>query len=235
MLRVFIGWDSRFEEPAKVLAHSMRKHSTIGLDVRYLDLEHLKRCYDFNPEPDPKASTEFTRSRFLVPYLCGYDGLAAFVDNDVVALGDMAELMHTVETISAERWQATAEVPALYVVQHDYRPADGVKMYGAVQEAYPRKLWSSLMVMDCSQLRCWTKELVETAPGSRLHRFQDIPDEKIAALPFGWNEVKDVTPDTKLYHYTEGGPWYDQYKNCPFSGLWHAARDEYRATLERTS
>src|SRR3954469_13268172 len=91
---LFIGWGFWFPEPALVAAHSFRLRSSIPLDIRFLDLKHLKDCYGFNPLPDEKATTEFTRSRFLVPWLCGYQGHAIFVDNDVVCLDDVAKLIN---------------------------------------------------------------------------------------------------------------------------------------------
>ncbi len=61
MFRIFIGWDFRFPEPADVLANSLRKHSSIELDIRYLKLPELR----LNRGYDPLASTEYTYSRFL--------------------------------------------------------------------------------------------------------------------------------------------------------------------------
>ena len=78
---------------------------------------------------------------------------------------------------------------ALRVVQHDYRPTAATKMDGAVQTVYPRKNWSSLMLMNCAELRLWSKEIVETQTGAYLHRFQDIPDEKIGEIPKTWNTL----------------------------------------------
>ncbi len=60
MLRIFIGWDSRFPEPADVLRYSLLKHSSIPLEIRYLKLDEL----NLRRERDPLASTEFTYSRF---------------------------------------------------------------------------------------------------------------------------------------------------------------------------
>ena len=57
-----------------------------------------------------------------------------------------------------------------------------VKMYGCAQTIYPRKNWSSMMLMDCAKLRLWTKQAVETQTGAYLHRFQDIPDEQIGEI-----------------------------------------------------
>lgn len=219
--RIFIGWDSRFPEPAQVLAHSIRQNASIPVEISYLNYAEIADEYGFHREPDPKASTEFTYTRFLVPYLCRYEGLALFLDNDMLCLADVAELAET-----------PMDGLALRCVQHDYQPPEGIKMYGAVQQPYPRKLWSSLMLMDCSKLRCWTKEVVETASGARLHRFQDIPDEQLGSLDPAWNEVYELTPETKLFHWTEGGPWYKQYRDCKFAQKWLSARLDWLVSID---
>ncbi len=215
MLRVFIGWDSRFPEPADVLAYSLRKHSSIALEIRYLKLAELplRRAHD------PLASTEFTYSRFLVPWLCNYQGTALFMDNDMLCLGDIKELA-----------ELDMRPYALRVVKHDYHPTNTVKMYGCPQTTYPRKNWSSLMLMDCAKLRLWTREVVETQSGAYLHRFQDIPDEQIGDLPRTWNTLDWMDEHTRLIHYTNGGPWFEAYRNHPHADVWYQARDEmYRA------
>ena len=211
MLRIFIGWDSRFPEPADVLRYSLIKYSSIPLEIRYHKLDDLgiDRVYD------PLASTEFTYSRFLVPHLCGYRGKAVFMDNDMLALADVKEL---------------DELPmddcALRVVKHDYQPSTTVKMYGCVQTSYPRKNWSSLMIMDCAKLRLWTKQVVETQTGAYLHRFEDIPEQQIGEIPYAWNMLDVMDKSTKLIHYTGGGPWFPQYADHPHAGVWCSMRDE---------
>lgn len=218
MLRIFIGWDSRFPEPADVLAYSLRKHSSIDLDVRYLKLSELMAEHDFQRQHDPLASTEFTYTRFLVPYLCNYQGKAIFMDNDMLCLGDIKQL---------------DELPmddlALRVIKHDYKPENTVKMYGCPQTSYPRKNWSSLMIMNCERLRLWTKDVVATASGAYLHRFQDVPDEQIGEIPNTWNTLDWMDDTTQLIHYTNGGPWFEQYRNHPHADIWYRYRDEMRA------
>lgn len=218
MLRIFIGWDSRFPEPADVLAHSLRQHATIPLDIHYLKLDelHLRRAHD------PLASTEFTYSRFLVPALCDFRGTALFLDNDMLCFGDVREL---------------AELPmdglALRVVKHDYTPANAVKMYGCPQTSYPRKNWSSMMLMNCDRLRVWSRETVETQSGAYLHRFEDIPDAEIGDLPRTWNTLDWMDDSTKLIHYTNGGPWFDEYRDHPHAAVWYRARDTMHAAAQR--
>lgn len=217
MNRIFIGWDSRFTAPAKVLEHSLRKHSSIPLDIRFLEYEHLRRCHGFNRVHDPLASTEFTYSRFLVPWLCDYDGVALFMDNDMLAFDDVAELFHS---NPADGW-------ALRVVKHDHQVVDGSKkMYGAVQTSYPRKNWSSLMMMNCKNLRLWSRRVVETESGKYLHRFEGIPDDQILELDPRWNSLDKKADDTAILHWTSGGPWFKEYQNCDSADLWAKALQE---------
>lgn len=213
MFRIFIGFDSRFPEPAEVLKYSLEKHSSIPLDVRYLKLTELS----FQRPLDPLQTTEFTYTRFLVPHLCDYDGSALFLDNDMLCLGDVREIAELDMTPYALR-----------VVKHDYRPTATVKMYGCQQTSYPRKNWSSMMLMDCAKLKLWTQAVVETATGAYLHRFQDIADSLIGELPRTWNTLDWMDQTTKLIHWTSGGPWFDETRNCPHADVWLRARDEWR-------
>jgi hypothetical protein len=116
--------------------------------------------------------------------------------------------------------------PALRVVKHDYQPTNSVKMYGAVQTSYPRKNWSSMMLMNCGKLRLWSKQVVETQTGAYLHRFENIPDHEIGELPKTWNTLDWMDQSTRLIHYTNGGPWFEQYRDHPHAGVWYAAREE---------
>jgi hypothetical protein len=200
-MKVFIGWDSRFPEPAEVLAASIRKHSSIGLQIAFLKLDALQQYYHFQRAHDPLASTEFTYSRFLVPFLCDYQGKALFLDNDMLCLSDIAEL----DRLDMEPY-------ALRVVKHDHRVVDGTtKMYGAVQTSYHRKNWSSLMLMDCSK---------------------DIPDSQIGDIDPVWNSLDYMDEQTKLIHWTSGGPWFEQYRDCPHADVWLAAKAELDARPE---
>ncbi len=213
MLRIFIGYDSREAEAADVLEFSLRQHASIPLDIRYLKLAEL----GFDRPRDPLQSTEFTYTRFLVPHLCGYVGKAVFMDCDMLCLGDIKEL-HDLDMTGL----------ALRVVKHDYRPTASVKMDGCVQTVYPRKNWSSLMLMNCAELRLWTPEVVANQTGAYLHRFQDIPDEKIGGIPDTWNTLDWMDASTKLIHYTGGGPWFEQYKDHPFGHVWLDYKDRFR-------
>ena len=213
MRHIFIGWDRRFPDPAKVLAHSIVSHSDCqNLSISFLHLQCLKECYGVSLPEDKLASTEFTYSRFLVPFLTGYKGMALFLDNDMLCVSDINQLFD---------WFEAKPHLSLGVRKHSHCPQTAEKMYGAAQTQYPRKNWSSMMLMRCDQLRCWTPQVVAEGNGARLHRFQDVPDSCIGGVGSGWNDLEyQMNADTKLFHWTEGGPWFDKYHGCPFADVW---------------
>lgn len=207
-MRIFIGFDSRIPMASDVLIYTLKKHASIPLDIKLLKINEL----DFKRE-DPLASTQFTYTRFLVPLLCNYEGLALFLDNDMVCLSDIKEIADLDMTNFALR-----------IVKHDFIPKYGVKMDGKIQSIYPRKNWSSMMLMDCAKLKCWTKEAVETKPASWLHRFEPITDKLIGELPQHWNVLdEDINLQTKLWHMTTGAPYFDNYANMPNAVIWYKA------------
>jgi lipopolysaccharide biosynthesis glycosyltransferase len=210
MNRIFIGWDNGMPDAGNVLAYSLNKHAKRPIDISFLNINELKAKYDFNRKHDPLASTEFTYSRFLIPYICGYEGTAMFLDNDMLAFGDINEIFDLDMTGLALR-----------VVKHQQEVITAIKMDGKAQSWYPRKNWSSMMLMDCSKLRCWTKEVVENQTGAFLHRFETIPDEQVGEISKTWNVLDEIKSDTKLWHFTSGGPYHKNYADMPGSGIWY--------------
>lgn len=207
---IFIGFDRRMPVASEVLIHSLRKNSSAPLDIRLLRKDELgfERI-------DPLASTEFTYTRFLVPSLCGFSGKALFMDCDMVCLSDIAEVL-----------DLDMSGLSLRVVKQDHAPAESAKMDGRPQTRYPRKNWSSLMLMDCSTLTCWTREAVEHMPAAWLHRFEPIPDPLIGDIGPEWNVLDHPKEGTKLLHLTSGGPWFKDCQDCPGSAIWRRAYDE---------
>ncbi len=212
MHRIFVGYDSREDIAYRVLKYSLEQHASEPLDIRPLVLREL----DFPRPLDPLQSTEFTYTRFLVPHLCGFEGTALFMDCDMLAVGDIAEIFHL-----------DLQDYALRVYKHDHRPTAAIKMDGKPQTQYPRKNWSSFMLMNCGRLTAWSKEAVLTQPARWLHRFEPIPDEQIGDIPKGWNVLDHYDAGTKLIHYTEGGPWFDRYKAHPYGDVWMRAYQHY--------
>lgn len=161
-------------------------------------------------------STEFAISRFATPLLA-HSGWAAFLDADVVALADLAELF------------ALADPDyAVMCVQHGKLEGTGTKMDGQVQLPYVRKNWSSVMLFNCDHPanKGLTLELINRVPGRDLHRFCWLDDRWIGALPPEWNWLVGVQPrpaSPKLAHFTLGGPWLAGWTPHEHDDLWLAA------------
>lgn len=214
MNRIFIGYDAREDVAYRVLCYSLEKHSSRPLAITPLRLAEL----DFNRPRDPLQSTDFTYTRFLVPHLCEFEGTALFMDCDMLALGDISEI-----------FDLDMRDLALRVYKHDHQPTARVKMDGKQQTQFPRKNWSSFMLMNCARLRAWTREAVESMPARWLHRFEPIPDSQIGEVPEGWNVLDRYDAGTKLVHYTEGGPWFDECRAHPYGDIWLRYYEEYQA------
>jgi hypothetical protein len=220
-LRVFIGWDQREPEAYEVARFSLRRRASIPVDPVPIKQSELCARGLYWRERDPLAATEFTYTRFLTPVLADYRGWALFCDSDFLWLADIAELIEFTNTTKA-----------VYCVHHDYRPLEATKMDGAVQTRYPRKNWSSLMLLDCGHpsVRRLTPEVVNSQSGAYLHRLQWVADEDIGALPpewnwlEGWNE-KPPAGTPKAVHFTRGGPWFEQWRHVDYADLWLAERD----------
>lgn len=211
-LRVFIGYDERETVAYHVLAHSILRHASAPVAITPLVRSQLARIHT-RPR-GPMESTDFSITRFLVPYLCGFEGFALFMDCDILARADVCRVFE----------QPPASVS---VVKHDYTPRTSTKFLGHVQTAYPRKNWSSVMLFDNAKCCALTPAYVNAAPALDLHRFAWIRDEEIGALPPEWNWLVGEYPrndDAKLLHFTNGGPWFDPYRAGDLAEEWYAER-----------
>ncbi len=220
-IRIFIGQDDVENASYHVLANSIIRNSSVPVSITPIKRTHLKDVYD-RPE-DPRSSNEFTYIRFLVPYLCGYEGMAIFMDCDMLVTADIAELA------------AEFNGNAVSCVQHDYVPKDRTKFLGAIQYAYPRKNWSSVMMFDCSKCEVLTPEYVNKASPAALHRMT-WADGDIGSLSKEWNWLVGEyppNPEAKLLHYTVGGPWFDEYRDTDHAKEWMDEMYRTMAVVQR--
>jgi len=227
--RIYVGWDQRETIAYDVAKFSIERRASIPVEVSAIKLDDLRSQGMYRRGEDPLASTEFTYSRFLTPALAGFQGWALFCDCDFLWLSDIAELA------------AYAKGPkAVYCVQHDYQPKEKTKMDGAVQTAYPRKNWSSLMLFNCAHpsVRALSVDTVNRESGAYLHRMQWVADADIGELPTAWNWLegwneKPLAGTPKAVHFTRGGPWFDGWQDVDYGDLWRAERDELLRSQRR--
>ena len=214
-MKVFIGYDPREDMAYQVCKHSILKHQP-DADVRPLIQTELRQAGWYKRPVDKLASTEFTFTRFLVPELTNFRGWALFMDCDMILTTDIAELFAQAD----DRY-------AVMCVQHDYTPKEGIKMDGQKQTIYPRKNWSSVVLWNCGHPsnRVVDQDQINSLElnGAYFHRFSWLKDDEIGELDHTWNYLVGVYDDIenpKLIHYTEGGPWFENYRDCEFNELW---------------
>jgi len=208
-MKVFIGYDPREDEAYQVARASILNHST-EVEIIPLVRSELIDKGIFRRQHDLKASTEFTMTRFLVPFLSDYKGYSLFVDCDILCNTNVLDIMETID-----------ESCDVSCVHHEYTPKGKYKMDGKLQHVYPRKNWSSVMLYNNSA--CWklTPDVVNIVDPSYLHQMRWA--DNIGSLNHTWNYLAGYYSDIdkpNIIHYTDGGPWFSEYENCEFAEEW---------------
>lgn len=224
MIRVFIGYDPKETVAYNVLAHSIEINASQTVAIAPVMLKHVQ---SFHTRPrNNLSSTEFSMTRFLVPFLCNYEGWAVFMDCDMLVRADMAEL-----------WELRDERFALQVVKHDHRPDNDVKFLNQPQTKYEKKNWSSVMLMNCAKCKALTPDYVNRASGLELHQFKWLDDDSlIGEIPHEWNHLVGYdayNPGAKNVHFTEGGPYFVEYDGCDYSSDWHQMKEKMLFVQQR--
>jgi hypothetical protein len=169
-LRVFIGRDPRQPVAANVLADSIVRHASQPVSITFLSLKTLPITR--------RGLTEFTFSRFLVPYLCDFKGTALFLDADMVVTSDIAELF------------AQADGQSSVQVNKDQAGFE----------------WPSAMLFNCEHCTTLTPEYIENrknmlfdfAWANQVGEFDGDWNHCVGYAP--------SRDDAKLYHFTKGVP-----------------------------
>ena len=189
-LRIFVGFDPRQVIGYTACATSILSRSSLPVAITPLILETvpIKR----------QGLTPFTYSRFLVPWLCGFEGWALFVDADVIFTADVAKLF----AYGHERFAV--------VIRDD---PDGI--------AFER---AALMLFNCAHPdnavlrpayvgdaeRCRTPHLIDwtLAVGTFDPRWGHLA---------GYNAPRE---DALAVHFTQGVPAWPETFDCEWSEHW---------------
>lgn len=225
MLNVYIGYDPREAVAFYTLAHSILRRSSIPVSIAPLMQSQLRNIYT-RPR-GPTESTEFSMTRFLVPFLSDFQGWSIFMDCDMLCRADIADLAAQIERQPEK---------AVLVCKHDYVPKTERKFLNQVQTKYARKNWSSLMVLNNERCRALTPDYVNTASGLDLHRFLWTENSLIGELPLEWNWLVgeyEYRADARIVHYTLGGPYFDEYRDCDYASEWFDELRSLQATAQR--
>lgn len=223
MIRIFVGYDPREAVAYHTFCQSVLESASVPVAFTPLVLQGLPGYTETHAD----ASNTFVYSRFLTPYLCGFDGWALFADGDMICRRDLADL-----------WALRDPTRAVMVVKHDYRTRATRKYLGNRNEDYPRKNWSSLVLWNCAhpRHRILTPAFLMTQTGAYLHRFSWLADDEIGQLATEWNWLATEYPDNpqaNLVHYTLGTPCFDEYRDAPMAADWHACHRRSQEGFER--
>jgi hypothetical protein len=182
-MRIFIGMDKRQPVAYNVLRYSIERRASKPVTIMPL-------IYEWMPVKR-RGLTEFSYTRYLVPYLCNYEGEALFMDADMLVLDDIHKLADLVD-----------KSHAVSVVKNPIRFE-----------------WPSLMHFNNAKCARLTPEVVELGKPMTFdwaNSIGDLPKEWNHLV--GYDEPN---PDAKLIHFTRGIPCFPETVGCEFSDAWN--------------
>lgn len=145
-----------------------------------------------------RGLTEFTFSRFLPPYLCGYEGYSLFMDSDVIVQDDIACM-----------FDYGASNIAVSVYQTDIR--------------FERP---AVMLFNNELCKVLTPGYINDERNNPLTL--DWAEGRVGALPPRWHHIVPYDApreDPALIHYTQGIPGFDRMAKQEHAGRWFAEFD----------
>lgn len=188
--QVFIGYDPRQPLAYNVVQHSIASRATKPVPITRLQLNQLPITR--------KGLTEFTYSRWLVPFLSGFEGYSVFVDADMLVLDDITKITDNIDRSAA-----------VSVVMHE--------------AAFERP---SLMVFNNKRCTVLTPEYVEN-PANKLFDLKWATKvgelNKNWNHVIGYN---DPNPKAKIIHYTKGIPCWQETAGGEWAEQWHQESNE---------
>lgn len=183
-MKVFIGFDPRQPIAFQVCAQSVWEHASRPVEIVRLDLRNLPITR--------RGLTEFTYSRFLVPYLSGYEGCSVFLDSDILVRGDVCEL------------EKLPCVPPVWIVAHESRKFER----------------PSVMFFDNTKCEMLTPDYIEDT-ANKLFDFKwidsigELPKEWNHLVGYD-----PPNPNAKVVHFTMGIPIWPETAKCEFASEW---------------
>ena len=187
-LNIYIGFDARQLVSFNVLVLSILDKATKPVAIHPLILETLPIRR--------RGLTPFTFSRFLVPYLSGFEGVSLFLDADMMLRDDIHKIL-----------------------QHNDGHSDVcvVKHEGALEFERP-----AVMLFNNAKCAILTPSYVDN-PHNPL--FDMGWARNVGTLPREWNHLvgyEAPNPKAKLAHFTQGVPVWPETQKSEFGDEWRS-------------
>lgn len=219
--RVFIGSGEASLLERKTLIYSIRKNSRPDVEIYVFNgthnaVEPVGRGEPYLAPMSLKVKyrnvTEFSNYRYLIPQLCGHEGRAVYLDSDMIAFGDVAELCET--PMGDADFLAKAEAYA------------GTGRWGL-----------SVMLFDCARCRFDLDLIFDEIDAGKytLEDFQHMSPKFLSLHPYeigeldpNWNMFDRHDERTRLIHYTDlySQPW--KFPGHPYGDVWFRYFEEAR-------
>jgi hypothetical protein len=205
-IRVYVGATEAQMLPVKVLEYSIRKHTSMSVEVFPLHLSGVEIPTPLDPKNRPR--TPFSFQRFLIPVLSGYQGRAIYLDSDMQAFKDIRTL-----------WTL---------------PLNGADLLTTRAPEVPcRRAQFSVMLLNCDSLRWDIDEIIAALNKGQMNYEQLIFEMAVAEnisfdIDGTWNSLEMFSGrKTALLHFTDMDiqPWVS--RRNPLNYLW--MRDLFEA------
>ena len=188
MFRVFIGYDERQAVSYTTLQHSIHERASQPISVTPLILSTLPLTR--------RGLTPFTFSRFLVPWLCNFEGHALFLDADMFLLSDVCEMAQYVNddhAISVVRSIAQFEQSSVMLFNN----------------AHPKN-------------KILTPDYVQNTE-DHMHGLCWLEDSEIGEMDSKWNQLvgyQECQGVSGNLHFTMGVPAFPETSSSEFGQIW---------------
>ena len=227
--QIFIGYEERERKAYEILEFFIGRDVSQGFTPTTHCLKS-KDIKEYNRNWGEPQSTDFTFTRFWVPYLSNFTGYSLFMDCDFLWMSD-AKLSELASWVDRDK--------AVSVCQHpSYNPNSQIKMDGVSQHRSFRKNWASFIVFNNEHPsnKCLTPDYLNNhRPGLDFHHFNWLTEDEIGSLPLDYNCLDGYyhLENPKAIHYTDGGPWFENYTKTQYSQYWLNQEEVYDNNIKK--
>lgn len=199
---IFVGASENEWLSTRVLEYSIKKHSSISIDL--IPLNTVNRNFSLPVKPESRPRTPFSFHRLLIPELKNYQGRAIYLDSDMLVLKDIRKL-----------WITDNSDDNMSVTSADIHCA-------RAKTEQQKNSRFSVMVLNCVKLKWKIEDIVESLDKGEIsyeelmHQMA-IADDIRDSIPPEWNTLDSYERGlTGLIHFTNMStqPWLKAGHPC---------------------